>query len=71
MIGLERNGMPRAREKTRHRPHRRLLHEADLPSVPELNPSPAQPDRADESRTAADTDPTEDAIRKMIEAAYT
>jgi hypothetical protein len=64
--------MPRTRKNPQHRLHRRPLREADLPSVPELTSSLTPHNRAEEPRTvAADADPTEDAIRKMIEAAYT
>jgi hypothetical protein len=44
-----------------------------LPSVPEFDSRLISTNRADDPPAAAadDADPTEDAIRKMIEAAYT
>lgn len=66
--------MPRTRKMKRHRIHRRRLRGADLPSVPELDLTltPARGAAlADKQQVVADTDLTEDAIRRIVEAAYT
>jgi len=63
--------MPRGRKTAPRRAQRELLRKADLPSVPEFDSRLISTNRAADPPAADDADPTEDAIRKMIEAAYT
>ncbi len=63
--------MVRVRRKQRH--NHRPLKERDLPTVPvrEADPHPANGMVKTDASSAAEADPAEEAVRRMIEAAYT
>jgi hypothetical protein len=66
--------MLQARKKTRRPIRRGALRKTDLPTVPEREPDlvPSSNEASSGKVDAtAEADPTEDAVRRMIEAAYT